>query len=236
MRGLEKMSTEFKSRDLVIPGDILFEGRIRTGDNTYRWQGKVCASRIGLVEYSRGVVSVITLEAGYNPLVGDTVVGYVVDIELGRWNVDIDASVTAVLNIPEAIDAPFRPDIIMPDILDVGDTVVAKVVDLDRRRTPILSILGRDLGKVERGLVVNITPSKIPRLIGKKGSMVKMILKETGCDIVIGQNGRILINGETREQEEIAVNVVDKINNEAHTTGLTNRIQEYIKIMKEEFD
>ena len=127
-------------------------------------------------------------------------------------------------------------DIVMPDILDVGDTVVAKVVDLDRRRTPILSILGRDLGKVERGLIVSITPSKIPRLIGKKGSMVKMILKETGCDIVIGQNGRILINGETREQEEIAVKVVDKINMEAHTTGLTNRIQEYIKTMKEEFD
>ena len=227
------MSEHFESRDLVIPGDILFEGRIRTGDNTYRRQGKVCASRIGLVEYGRGIVSVIALEAGYNPLVSDLVVGEVIDIELGRWFVDIDASVAAVLNVPDAIDAPFRPDIVMPEILDVGETIVAKVVDLDRRRTPILSILGRDLGKAEEGFIIRITPSKIPRLIGKKGSMVNMILKETGCEIVIGQNGRILIHGRTREQEDIVVKVVERIEMEAHTTGLTNRIQEYIKHMKE---
>ena len=227
------MSEHFESRDLVIPGDILFEGRIRTGDNTYRRQGKVCASRIGLVEYGRDIVSVIALEAGYNPLVSDLVVGEVIDIGLGRWFVDIDASVAAVLNVPDAIDAPFRPDIVMPEILDVGETIVAKVVDLDRRRTPILSILGRDLGKAEEGFIIRITPSKIPRLIGKKGSMVNMILKETGCEIVIGQNGRILIHGRTSEQEEIVVKVVDRIEREAHTMGLTNRIQEYIKHMKE---
>jgi len=121
----------------------------------------------------------------------------------------------------------------MPDILDVGDMIVAKIVDLDRRRTPILSTLGRGLGKVEEGFIIRITPSKIPRLIGKKGSMVNMILKETGCRIVIGQNGQILIHGRTRDQEEIVVDVIDKINKEAHTTGLTSRVQEYIKSLKE---
>jgi len=228
------MSEFFESRDIVIPGDVLFEGRTRTGDNTYRSEGKVCATRIGLVEYGRGIVSVIALEAGYNPLIGDLVVGEVLDINLGRWVVDIDAPTPAVLTVPDAIDAPFRPDIVMPDILDVGDTLVAKIVDMDRRRTPILSILGRDLGRVENGFTVRITPSKIPRLIGKKGSMVNMILKETGCRIAIGQNGRVLIQGRTREQEEIVVNVINRIEREAHTTGLTNRIQEYMKSLKEE--
>jgi len=228
------LSEHFESRDIVIPGDVLFEGRTRTGDNTYRSQGKVCAARIGLVEYGRGMVSVIALEAGYNPLVGDTVIGDVVDMDLGYWIVEIDAPAQAILNVPDAIDAPFRPDMSMPDILDVGDTVVAKIVDMDRRRTPILSILGRDLGKVEEGFTVRITPSKIPRLIGKKGSMVNMILKETGCRVVIGQNGRVLIHGRSRKQEEIVVNVIHKIEREAHTTGLTNRIQEYIRQLKEE--
>jgi len=228
------LSAHFESRDLVIPGDVLYEGRIRTGDNTYRMQGKVCATRIGLVDYGRGIVSVIALEASYNSLVGDLVVGKVVDIELGQWMVEIDSPSLAILSVPDAIDAPFSPDVVMPDILDVGDMVIAKIVDLDRRRTPILSTLGRGLGKVEEGFIVRITPSKIPRLIGKKGSMVNMILKETGCDIVIGQNGRILIHGRTREQEEIVVDVINKINKEAHTSGLTNRIQEYIKGLKEE--
>ena len=230
------MSAQFESRDLVIPGDILYEGRIRTGDNTYRMQGKVCATRIGLVDYGRGIVSVIALEARYNPLVGDLVVGMVVDIELGQWIVEIDSPQFAILNVPDAIDAPFSPDIVMPDILDIGDMIIAKIVDLDRRRTPILSTLGRGLGKVEDGFIIRITPSKIPRLIGKKGSMVNMILKETGCNIVIGQNGRILIHGRSREQEEIVVDVINKIDKEAHTTGLTNRIQEYIKGLKEERD
>jgi len=227
------LSELFENRDLVLPGDVLFEGSIRTGDNTYRSQGRVCATRIGLVDYGRGIVSVIALEARYNPLVGDLVVGGVIDIDLDRWIVDIDASSDAFLSVPDAIDAPFTQDLVLPDILDVGDTVVAKLVDIDRRRTPILSILGRGLGKAEDGFIIRITPSKIPRLIGKKGSMVNMILKESGCSIIIGQNGRILVHGKNREQEEIVVNVVDKIEREAHTSGLTNRIQEYIKSLKE---
>jgi exosome complex component RRP4 len=122
----------------------------------------------------------------------------------------------------------------MTQILDVGDLIVAKVVDLDRNRTPILSILGRDLGRIHEGFVIRITPSKIPRLIGKKGSMINMILKETRCNVTIGQNGRILINGRSREDEELVESVIHKIEAEAHTSGLTNRIQEYLKAIKEE--
>ncbi len=227
------MSALFKNRDLVIPGEVLYEGRIRTGDNTYRTQGKVSATRIGLVDYNQNMVSVIALEAGFNPLVGDLVIGEVIDIGLGSWTVDIDAASKAVLNVPDAIDVPFRTDIVMPDILDIGDTIVAKIVDMDRRRTPILSILGRGLGKIKDGFIIRLTPSKIPRLIGKKGSMVNMILKETGCRIAIGQNGRILIHGKTREQEETVVRVIEKIDREAHISGLTNRVQRYLKKLKE---
>ena len=228
------MSALFENRALVVPGDVLYEGKIKTGDNTYRIQGKVSATRVGLVEYGKGMVSVIALEAGFNPLVGDLVVGEVIDIELGQWVVDIDAPSSAILNVPDAIDAPFRTDIAMPEILDIGETIMAKIVDMDRSRTPILSILGRGLGKVEEGFIIRLTPSKIPRLIGKKGSTVNMIIKETGCNIVIGQNGRILIQGKTREQEMNVVRVIEKIEREAHISGLTNRVQEYLKQLKEE--
>jgi exosome complex component RRP4 len=228
------MSALFESRDLVVPGDILYEGRIRTGDNTHRSEGKVIASRIGLVNYNRDMVSVIALEAGFNPLTGDLVIGEVIDIGLGKWIVNIDTTENAILNVPDAIDAPFSPDIVMTRILDIGDTVVAKIVDLDRRRTPILSILGRGLGRVNEGFIMRLTPSKIPRLIGKKGSMVNMILNQTGCNIVIGQNGRILIHGRNREQEEMAVKVITKVESEAHISGLTSRVQEYLRQLKEE--
>lgn len=228
------MSAKFENRDLVVPGDVLFEGRIRTGDNTFRSNGNVSASRIGLVNYNRGMVSVISLEAGFNPLSGDLIIGKIIDIDLGRWLVDIGAAENAFLNVQDAIDAPFRSDIVMPEILDVGETIIAKIVDLDRRRTPILSILGPNLGKVKEGFIFRITPSKIPRLIGKKGSMVNMILRETGCNVVIGQNGWILIQGRNRENEMIVVKVIEKIEREAHISGLTTRVQEYLKELKEE--
>lgn len=226
------MSAKFETRDIVVPGDLLYEGRARTGDNTYRHDGNVYATRVGLVNYNKDRVSVIALEAGFVPLVGDLVIGEVTDIELGQWKIDIGAEKDAILTINDAIGKPYRTYQDMPKILDIGDTVVAKIVDLDRSRTPILSIMGRELGKVRDGFIIKITPSKIPRLIGKKGSMINMILKESHCQVTIGQNGKILISGRTRDDEEMVVKVINKIEAEAHTSGLTNRIQEYLKELK----
>lgn len=227
------MSANFQDRDLVIPGDVVYEGRIRTGENTYRNQDQVYATRLGLVTYSPDNVQVVALASGYVPLVGDLVIGEVFDIDLGEWKINIGAQSEAVMGIPDAVDRPFRTEFVMTRVLDVGDTIVAKIVDLDRRRTPILSILGPGLGRVYDGFVMRITPSKIPRLIGKKGSMINMIIRETGCRVVIGQNGRVLVSGPSREREEMVVKVVNKIEQEAHTSGLTNRTQEFLKQLKE---
>jgi exosome complex component RRP4 len=227
------MSANFQDRDLVLPGDVVYEGRIRTGENTYRNQDQVYATRLGLVNYTPDNVLVVALSAGYNPLVGDVVIGEVIDIDLGEWKIDIGAQTSAVMGIPDAVDRPFRTEYIMTRVLDIGDTLVAKIVDLDRRRTPVLSILGPGLGRVTDGFIIQITPSKIPRLIGKKGSMINMIIRETGCRVVIGQNGRILVSGSNREREEMVVKVVTKIELEAHTSGLTNRVQEYLRQIKE---
>jgi exosome complex component RRP4 len=227
------MGAKLEPRELVIPGELIWEGRARTGENTFRKNGNVYASRLGLVNYGKDVVSVIALEAGYTPMVGDLVLGDVVDIALGQWLIDIGASMEAVLSVPDAVDKPFYTDFDMPRVLDLGETIIAKIVDLDRRRTPIISILGRGLGKVNSGFIINITPSKIPRLIGKKGSMINMILKETGANVVIGQNGRILIQARTIRQENMVVKTIKKIEMEAHTSGLTNRIQAYLSNLKE---
>lgn len=227
------MSANFQDRDLVLPGDVLFDGRIRTGENTYRSQEKVYATRLGLVNYSPDNVSVTALSTGYVPLVGDVVIGEVVDMDLGEWRIDIGAQDQAVMGIPDAVDRPFRTDYVMTRVLDIGDTLIAKIVDLDRRRTPVLSILGPGLGKVYDGFIVHITPSKIPRLIGKKGSMINMIIKETGCRVAIGQNGRVLLSGPNREREAMVVKVINKIELEAHTSGLTNRTQEFLRKLKE---
>jgi len=218
---------------VVVPGDMLADGGLRPGENTYRLHGKIHASRVGLVEYNRGVVSVIALRSNYEPRIGETVVGTIVDIDLGSWRVEIEAPSQAVLNVPDAMGEPFRADMVLPEIYDYGDVIVSRIVSMNRDGTPILSTLEPGLGKVDAGRMVRITSSKIPRLIGKRGSMVNMILKETGCQIVIGQNGIVLLNSRDREVENLVVHVLQKIETEAHTSGLTNRVYEYIKEMKE---
>lgn len=63
--------------------------------------------------------------------------------------------------------------------------------------------------------------------------MVNAIKKETGCQITIGQNGMILINGKTPEDEQLAIMAIRKVEEEAHTSGLTDRVAEMLRKEKE---
>jgi exosome complex component RRP4 len=74
-----------------------------------------------------------------------------------------------------------------------------------------------------------MTPTKIPRLIGRRGSMINSIKRETGTNITIGQNGLILISGKRLAYENLAIRVVHLIEAEAHTSGLTERVTKFIK-------
>ena len=77
-----------------------------------------------------------------------------------------------------------------------------------------------------------MTPTKIPRVIGRKGSMISMIKQETGCQIILGLNGVILVTGKIPEDEELAIEVIKKIEQESHTSGLTDRITQLLKERK----
>jgi exosome complex component RRP4 len=102
----------------------------------------------------------------------------------------------------------------------------------DRTRNPQLSVDEPGLGKVTRGQIIKITPTKIPRVIGRKGSMISMIKQETGCHILLGLNGVILITGKTLEDEQLAMMAIRKIEEESHTSGLTDRITQMIRAEK----
>jgi exosome complex component RRP4 len=77
-----------------------------------------------------------------------------------------------------------------------------------------------------------VTPTKIPRVIGRKGSMISMIKQETGCQIILGLNGVILVTGKSVEDEELAIEAIKKIDQESHTSGLTDRITQLLKEKK----
>ncbi|MEM2280756.1 MAG: exosome complex RNA-binding protein Rrp4 [Candidatus Bathyarchaeia archaeon] len=228
------MPTFFERRQLVVPGDLLAEGDYIAGENTFKVNDRIYASRIGLVEYEDKKVNVVALRAFYVPRVGDTVIGTVVEVGFNGWVVDINAPYLALLRASEVLNRPFKPQKDdLTQILDVGDLVVAKIVSYDRTHNPQLSVDEPGLGKITRGQIVKITPTKIPRVIGKRGSMITMIKQETGCHIVLGQNGVILITGKSLEDEELAMMAIHKIEEESHTTGLTDRILQMIRKEKE---
>jgi len=223
----------FEQRELVLPGDVLARGDFKAGDNTYKVGDEIRASRVGLVEYGEDEVSVIALNSCYDPKVGDVVVGKVVDVEINGWNVDIGGPLEAFLNVKDVIGGQPSPDIPLTRIYDVGDVVVAKIIGFHKTMMrPLLTTQGPGLGKVGRGLMVRITPTKIPRVIGRKGSMISMLLKETGCKMILGQNGYIIAIG-SRKGEEMVAAALEKIERECHVPGLTDRVHEFIRSLKE---
>lgn len=216
-----------EKKQLVAPGELLAEGSYFPGENTYREGNRVFASRIGLADLVANKLIVVPLKGCYVPRVDDFVIGRVVDIAMSGWTVDISAPYPALLPLSETPAARgMAPRKDLTRIFNVGDLVMAEVIAFDRTRDPLLTVRGRGLGKVSSGRVVHISPAKIPRLIGRKGSMISMLKKVTGCDIIVGQNGTVLVSGRQPKNEQIAVAAMFMIEREAHTRGLTDRVSE----------
>jgi exosome complex component RRP4 len=225
----------YEKKDLVTPGDLLAEGDYITGDNTYKEADKIYATRVGLVDYTAKKVFVIALKAFYVPNIEDIVIGKVTEVSSGSWVIDINAPRPAMLRAADVLDRSFSRSRTsdLSSIFDIGDLIIAKIVAYDRTRPPLLTVQEPGLGKIMRGQLVEVTPTKIPRVIGRQGSMVSMIKNETGCQITIGQNGLVLINGKTPKDEQLAIMAIRRIEEESHTSGLTDRITEMIKKEKE---
>jgi exosome complex component RRP4 len=227
------MPTFFEKKQLVTPGELLAEGDYLPGDNTYLEENKVYASRIGLVDCENKRVNVVALRAFYVPKVGDLVIGAVIEVGFNGWTVDIKSPYTALLRASDVLSRPFKPqNDELSQVLSAGDLIVAKIASYDRAHDPQLTVGEPGLGKITRGQIMRVTPTKIPRVIGKKGSMISMIKQETNCQIILGLNGVILVTGKSPEDEELAITAIRKIEEESHTTGLTDRITQFLKEQK----
>jgi exosome complex component RRP4 len=224
------MPTFFENKQLVTPGELLAEGDYAAGENTYMEGNKIYAQRIGLADVENKRVNVVALRAFYVPKVGDIVIGTVVEVGFNGWTVDIKSPYTALLRASDVLSRPFKPqNDELSQVLSAGDLIVAKIASYDRSHDPQLTVGEPGLGKITRGQIMRVTPTKIPRVIGRKGSMISMIKQETGCQIILGVNGVILVTGKIPADEDLAMMAIRKIEEESHTTGLTDRITQLLK-------
>jgi exosome complex component RRP4 len=112
--------------------------------------------------------------------------------------------------------------------MSVGDIVLLKVVGVDEAKRIQVSMQDHGLRKLTGGMVIEISPSKVPRVIGRNGSMIQMLKNMTGCRIYVGQNGRIWIDGELDNIVK-AVQAIKLIEDEAHSLGLTERVKKLLE-------
>jgi len=223
----------FEKKQLVTPGELLAEGDYLPGENAYMEQTKIYAEKIGLVDTDNKKVNVVALRAFYVPKMGDIVIGTVVEVGFNGWTIDIKSPYTALLRASDVLSRSFKPqNDELSAVLNAGDLIVAKIASYDRAHDPQLTVGEPGLGKITRGQILRVTPTKIPRVIGRKGSMISMIKQETGCQIILGLNGVILVTGKAPEDEELAITAIKKIEDESHTSGLTDRITQLLKESK----
>ncbi|PIN89863.1 RNA-binding protein [Candidatus Pacearchaeota archaeon CG10_big_fil_rev_8_21_14_0_10_32_14] len=219
-----------KERKVVIPGEVIVKGHdYLPGENTEKRGDSIVALRYGLAEEFRGLVKVIPLSGIYTPRRGNVVLGIVSNLTFNGWVIDVGAPDRAFLPLMEVPRFVNKNDI--AEVMDIGDAVAVKIWSV-KRRSIDLSIKSRGLGKLEDGMIFKINPNKVPRVIGREGSMVSLIKEETGCNITVGQNGYIWIKGEKVEDEILAKNAIMFITERSFVSGLTDKVKEWFDKQK----
>jgi len=212
-------------RKIVIPGELVIVGDdYLPGTSTEKKDGGIYSLRFGMATEKDNLVRIIPLSGAYDPKRGNIIIGKVENMVGNGWIIDMGAADNGFLNIMEI--PRFVNKDAMDEILTIGDMVIAKIYAITGRGID-LSLKSRGLGKVEEGNIFYVNANKVPRIIGKEGSMIKLIKENTGCDITVGQNGAILLNAEEISAELYAKRAILFVEQNTHVEGLTSKVTDW---------
>ncbi len=221
----DESSPDSGERVLVLPGDQVAGHGWKPGRGTYRVGDRVFASVLGLYQPRPPLAQVVPLNGRYIPKEGDEVIGTVVDVQGTFWLLNIGAPRWAPLHMT---GTPWSIEIgETQKYLHVGDAVLVRVESLDPTGRIGVTMLGDDLGKLEGGTIITVSPAKIPRVIGRGASMIQTITRLTGARVAVGRNGRIWIDGPPEAIQRVAESL-RLIDDEGHRPGLTERVESYL--------
>jgi exosome complex component RRP4 len=214
----------------VIPGDVITTGPYRPDQNVTLDGNRIIATVIGISEISEDTVRVIPLTGMYIPKSSDLVIGKVVSHTSLSWEVDINSCYVGILPAADVFGRDFSAHADeLSTKLAKGDLIAARIVNFDRTRDPLITIADRELGKIESGTLIKISPSKVPRLIGKRGSMIQTIEMATNAVITIGQNGLIVVSCDNSNGLLKAIKAIRMIEEQAHMANLTDKVKEMLE-------
>ncbi len=216
-----------EKREIVIPSQFLGDIKNKkAGNGTYIENGKIYSEVIGVLNTTSKYISVTPLKGIYSPNENDFVIGVVIEAMASSWLVDINAAYPALLHVNEV---PWRVDFGETEkYLNAGDTVMAKVSQVDEEKKLQITLKDRNLYKIKGGNIIKASPSKVRRIRGKKNSMMSIIKKYTKCRMFVGDNGRIWIDGDHKAIEKV-IDIIKIIEDESIYYGLTNKIENLLK-------
>ena len=219
-----------KEREIVVPGDLLAEGlQFLPSGKAFREGKNLYASTVGLVSIKGRVLKIIPLAGKYLPKKDDIIIGKITSINFSGWSVDIDSPYMADLNIGEATSEYIDlHKVQLSRYFDIDDYILAGVIKLTESKFVKLTTKGRPFRKLRNGNIIEVSPTKIPGIIGKQGSMIKILKETSGCDVVIGQNGLVWISGDPKKIM-LVTNAIKMIEEESHLSGLTDKITKLLR-------
>ena len=218
-----------EERKIVVPGEVLAIGLDYVpGENTYREEDKIFSKVLGLAAVSGRVIKITSLAGPYMPKVGDKIIGRITDIAFSGWRVDTNTAYSAMLNVKDATTRFIKKEEDLSKILAIDDYIIVDIINVTSQRLIDVSMRELGLKKIQGGRIIEINSQKVPRVIGKKASMITLIKEKTGCEITVGQNGLIWILG-SPEGEAAAERAIKMIEEKSHLSGLTEQVEAFLR-------
>ena len=221
---------KIKDKDIVVPGEVLATGMdYLPAGGAFRDNDAIVASQVGIVNLSGRLIKVVALNWRYSPKKGDVVIGKVADISMSNWFVDFGYPNYGAIPLKDGSSDYIPKGADLTQYYSHGDYVVGQITKVTKNKQIDLTMKGPGLRKLSPGRIIKVNPAKIPRVIGKQGSMVSMIKQMTDCKIIAGQNGIIWVSGFDYNKEHVAVEAVCMVEKKAHIEGLTDQVKVFIE-------
>ena len=209
----------------VLPGDVIVTGDYRPEQNVILEGNRLMSTATGFSEIKDDLVTVTPLTGLYTPKTDDLVIGKIVSHNALSWEVDINSYYSGILTASDIFGkdySPSRDDLSLK--LKTGDIILARIANVNSR-DPLITITGENLGKIDSGELIKISPTKIPRLTG---SVIQTIEASTNATITVGQNGLIILKCDNSTGLKKAIASIKMIGMAQYDANLEEKIQKFL--------
>ena len=222
-----------KEKNIVVPGEELASGMdYLPSAGTYRDGESIISKILGVVRIDGKVIKITPVAGQYNPRKNDTIIAQIKEVHYSGWSVDTFCAYQAMLSLKDGTTDFVQRGADLTRYYLIGDFVIVKIINVTSQKLIDVTTKGPGLRKLHGGRIFRINPHKVPRIIGKQGSMVNTIKDNTGVNMLVGQNGMIWMNGENVTKENLAEEAVHYIAENSTMSGLTEHMKKWFEERK----